>query len=1041
MVKLSSELIEELKPIKKNMYKAGEVVEDTSLVKTTAEDFSKSTLTPDIISRRGLKPTEVQEIAVEAQRKRSAVAAKKIEEAADITKNLTPEQLRDYNTLVVYGRDYQVEFIGPKGKQQLDDWGIDEPTQKAYNKYIDDSRYKYVADSELNYKKLNKAGWQTSTKTGDIAKETPINQLSTQRFSQMSILDPETGNILSYRNSSVEDIKDKFTKKGYKLYQLYPLEADRAGYTHYLSKAEDELMPLSEWTLPYVKGGSNAYTPNTHFLKVGRDFYDKEGARLFHGYPKTIVADENARRLEKMAEEINQVSEMWKNSEGDLAALQRELDQTNFQEFKINSATDVKAIMKTKENPDGIIDPNYKAQVLRNNEKYVYGDQGFAIEQLEDFDLEASNLMEIKGNYYRGRNDRILSNLVNDYGHVVDPFTMQQRNIEQAVYNNTIGRFLSDFGDWFKDQYALVIDNQGGKYNINRLTGQEVISSAIIKAPNSNYDAMARAARRAQLTYQNLLNTPTKLDTWISTKMTDTLHRLPKRFWDNKYMDAALRSRPVDWMNALVYRTYLGFFNAKQFVLQGPLQMFNILSFAPVKGLQALVSIPAVLMGHFFKDTPIVKQIPKLLAGLGGISPQEYEGFMKFIDDYGTFKQFSKRPELVESMEGWLKTNPQIDLIFAQAGNNLSQLHADLTAFLIDGGKNMRNICRLSDDFMLNLNRANTSVVQRSAIGKIAAQFTSYPLAAYEIMTGDHLTKWQRARFTAMQLGMWGIGGTFAKDYVTNIYDFIRDKYSEVDPEILTYALEGIGTKYFADLGIYINEGTDFVGMINQMSALVPVMGDIFGTAPELPISSVPTIIVDSYNAAKDLIAPKTGVYDLMSWAETTSRKRGVPSGVKNITKTLYAYDARQFIDRNGDVLRRNPEALQYWAQILGFNNIESVMDYRAVARDNIVREAIRDHFEKEVLPFIRQMIDYRDTPQSYGTELARTSERSLLQGNAEAAIAEAYAWVREFRPQYEKYLTSLINRAWKSGDYKEYRRSEPQQEFYKEFEKNYNQE
>jgi len=1041
MAKLPKQLVSSLEEISKKAYAAGEVVEDTSLKRTAPEEFAQTSALPDVIERRGLKPEEAQEILVEADRKKTAVTSKKVSERQEVFNRLTPEQKKDYNTLVMYGRDYQVEFDGPKGKNILDSWGIDDATQTAYNNYIEDSRYKFVADTELHYKNLKKAGWGTSTKTGDTVKETPRNQFNSQKFSQMSILDEESGDIYTYRNTSVEDLDEKFFSKGYKLYQVYPLEADRLGYTHYLSKNPEEVMELTKWTLPYVKGGSNAYTPDTHFLKIGRDFYDKDGERLFHGFPKTLVADENARRLERMAEEINQVSEMWKRSEGDLAALQRELDAANFQEFKITSAEDVKNIMKTRDNPEGTIDPNYKAQVLRNNEKYVYGDQGAAIEQLEGFDLEMSNLMELKGSYYRGRGDRILANLTQDYGHVVDPFTMQQRNIEQAVYNNTMGRFLSDFGDYFKDNYAPVIDNLKGKYNINRMSGQEVIASAAIKAPNSDYDEMARAARRAQLMYQNIVNTPTKLDVWLSTKMTDMLHRLPKRFWDNKYMDGLLRSKPVDWANALVYRTYLGLFNAKQFVLQGPLQMFNILSFSPVKGTQALVSLPAIIMGHFFKNTPIIKYIPKLLAGMGGISPKEYEGFMKFIDDYGTFKQFSKRPELTESMENWLKTLPQIDLIFAQAGNNLSQLHADLTAFLIDGGKNMRNICRLSDDFMLNLNRVNTSMVQRSSIGKIAAQFTSYPVAAYEIMTGDHLTKWQRARFTAMQLGMWGIGGMFAKDYITNMYDFIRDRYSEADPEILTYALEGIGTKFFADQGIYINEGVDLLGIMNQMSSLVPVMNEIFGTAPELPISNVPTIVVDNYNTFKDLIAPKTGVFDLISWARETSQRRGVASGIKNVTKYIYAKDARQFIDRHGDVLRRNPSEMQYWAQLLGFGNIESVMDYRAVQRDNSSREAVRNHFEDDVLPYIRKMIDYKDTPQSYGTELARTSERSLLTGNTQAAIRRAYAWVREFRPSYEDYLTSLITKAWRSGGYKEYKRTQQQQEYVEEQEKFYNQE
>lgn len=1033
MVKLTADVIENLTKREQEAVALGKRVADYNFNEKDVKAFGEFGLTPSVAVRRGAKSEELQGAFVEAARRQSAQVESNTQIANKVIKDLklNKQDATDFNTLVIYGRDYQVEF----DKNTLDGWGLNDNVQNGYRAYLKQSQDAQVSANSLMRKQLSKEGWQTSTKTGDIAKEFNNSQLSSPEFSKMMILDPDTGEILNYRNSSVEAINDKYLSKGYKLYQMYPGEitARDLGYTHYLSKAPDELTELSQWVLPYVKGGSNGYTPNTHFVKIGRDFYDNEGGRIFHGFPKTLVADENVKRLEKYAEEVNQVSDMWNRNQGDLAAIQRELDTANFQEFKVTSATDVKSLMKTKENPEGLIDPNYQAKVLRNNEKYVYGDQGYGIEQLEEFDHTASNLMDIRGNYYRSRGDRILANLNNDYGHVIDPFTMWQRNIEQEAFNNTIGRLMVDYGDWFKETYGAVIDTKNGKYNINRMSGREVIATADIKAPSSEYDELARSARRAQATYLNILNTPTKLDVYISTKMQELLHRLPKRFWDNKYVDGLMNSNVIGWSNAIVYRTYLGFFNLKQFVLQGPLQMLNTLSIAPVKGTQALVSLPAIVLGHFFKDTPVVKYIPKLLAGMGGISQKEYDGFMKFIDDYGTFKQFSKRPELAADMETWLRTHNQIDLIFAQAGNNMSQLLADLTAYLIDGGKNTRNICRISDDLMLNLNRANTSIIQRSAIGKIAAQFTSYPLAAYEIMTGHHLTGWQRARFTAMQLGLWGIGGTFARDYTTNLYDYLKE-HTNADPEILSYALEGVGTKFFEDLGTYVNEGVDLLGMINQMSSLVAVMSDMFGTAPELPVSNIPTIIIDGYNTVKDLLDPKTNEFDLLHWAKETNKRRGAPSGIKNITKYIYARDARAFLDRNGDVLRENPTELQQWAALLGFGPVEAKFDYNAVKRENTMREHVRNEFETKVREYIDAVKTFSDTGKG-DTELIQTRGPNFgyVMGNAEAAVREFYAYVDKFHPEFSRYARNLVDRAYTSGENKKYRRTKAQTKYYEE--------
>ena len=1030
MAKFPKGITNVLDAVEEELVASGKRVDDFSYDKEL-ETLASTKANHRWLSRRSLKSNEFQGALAEASRKMNAQIEGSTEIANRITSSMTKEDAKDLNTLVVMGREYQTIFDDAK----LDAWGMSDITKKGYKQYIHDSDVAHVAANSIDRKVKEAKGWGTN-KLGDTAKEFNSGQLPS-KYHEMNILDPETGDLLNFRNTPVEKIKEDYLQRGYKLYQIHPDEeiSRGLGYTHYLSKAEDEIGPLAKYTLPYVKGGSNGYTPYTHFVKIGRDFYDNEGGKLFHGYTKTLIADENVKRLEKYAEEVNKVSDMWNRNQGDLAAIQRELDAANFQEFKVTSAADVKDLIRNRENPTGLIDPNYKAQVLRQDEKYVYEDKGWGLEQSEDFDQAMSDRAQLMGSYYRSRGDEILANLNHDYGHVIDATTMWQRNIEQAAQNNTLNRLMVDYGEWFKETFRPVIDTQMGRYNINRMSGPEVIASAKIVAPNSSYDTLAAAAKRAQAVYGNILNAPTELDIHISNFMTSILHKLPKRWWDSKFMDWAKKNNPVNWANMVVYRNYLGCFNAKQFLLQGPFQMINTVSLSPLHGTQAAVSLPAILMGHFFKDTPVVKYIPKLLAGIGGISPKQYEAFMKFIEDYGTFKQFSKRPELTQSMETWLKTWPDIDLIFAQAGNNLAQLHADLTAFLIDGGRNMRNICRLSDDFMLNLNRINTSTVQRTSIGRVAAQFTSYPMAAYEIMFGDHLKGWQRASFVAAQIGMWGIGGTFAKDYVTNLYNFASQYLPNIDPHEASLAIEGMMTQYFAELGIDINEGTDLLGMFNQLSSLISVMGDIFGgSAPELPISNVPTILVDNYNAARDLIAPKTGVLDFLNWCKESSRKKGFASGFKNITRTIYAHDARVFLDRHGEALRKNPTRLQEVASLLGFGPIEGKLNYRAVLEENNIRQAVRETFEKDLLPYINEYVTFRDTGKGDKEIMqSRTESWGYLLGNTRAATRRFYGWILESHPEMYKYAKTLVKGAYEAGQDKKYNRSKPQQKYYEQ--------
>ena len=290
MVKLSPKLVQELDELDASIVAAGKRVDDFNYGEEELKNFTEAQPLQRWAIRRGSKSEQLQGALTEASRKATAEIDSSTQIARKIVKGLSKEDARDFNTLVIMGRKFQTEFEDGK----LDGWGIQEPAKKAWREYLKASKEQYLSANALDNKIKSSQGWKTN-KVGDTAKEFNSGQLSTPKFSQMSIFDPESGEIFNYRNTSVDKIKEDYLQNGYKIYTMHPDEviSRDLGYTHYLSKAEDELGPLTKYTLPYVKGGSNGYTPDTHFVKIGRDFYDNDNSTLFHGFAKTLVADEN----------------------------------------------------------------------------------------------------------------------------------------------------------------------------------------------------------------------------------------------------------------------------------------------------------------------------------------------------------------------------------------------------------------------------------------------------------------------------------------------------------------------------------------------------------------------------------------------------------------------------------------------------------------------------------------------------------------------------------------------------------------------------
>lgn len=969
----------------------------------------------EVLNRANATPDEVRGAAIEGMRKSTVYTKEDYKKLNTLLKDSTELDRDDFYSLWLSGQENKHWFTD----EEMDSINVSSKTKELYNDYHKSSDIKYVTDNVLERKRMEAEGWKVDPSSGLFVKKADNRILDNDEyFSRVSILD-EDGNILNYKNRTANWIKGYLDDNGYELMQVHPRNVDSSdlGYTHYMTKANQALDDLPQYVLPYVEGGSRMYTNGTHFVKIGRTFYSADDVK-FNGYPKTLIAGNDTKKLQQYADEVNQVIEAFNKYKTDMTALQEELLRIDPQEFKVKSAVDLYDLMRSPENPTGLIDPNYTAKVLRGDEKYSVSNGLKNLDRLDEYDLSLSQLMDLRGKYYKSKGDEILDNINGTYDHVVDPFKMWQRNIEQAAQAQTLGETLLNMGEFFKKRYTDVIDKSNG-YNPNRMSGSQVIATANIKAPNSDLDDVARAARRMQTFYKNILNIPTKSDEIINKGIQNAVHLLPKSWWDTKAMDKLLATHPAQAMNSIVFRTYMGCFNIAQFFKQGIGSMLNTTALAdPVRAAQALFTMPWAIMGHFFKDTPILKEAAKILPKVAGVSGEMFEGFLKYMDDFGTYNQLSNRPE-IHRYNNFLKTKAgwkNADLVFLELGNNTGQLYADLVSYLTLGGKDLRAVARYSDDLMLNISRANTSTFQRSTVGTLVGQFTSYPLSVLEAMTGKRFDGAAKARFILANLGLWGFSGTFSRDNNNNIYNWFEDN-TNMTPEMIRYVVDGYVTNYFAAKGITVQEGPDLFGVFSQVAGMIPGLHELFGEAPDLPVSNIGSIIGDCYQLAKDLYDPTVTTWDLLSFARIVSQKAGLPTGLKNASKAIIAFDAKQYWDKHGDVLSKDMNLTKSFATLIGFGPVEVRLKQMRYDEQKAIQEAILDIYNNTVKVDIDRINTYKRT--GYGhTELEhnRTESWAALYGAYRNDLRAFKAYVRTMHPEWSKYAMRLIVNGMRAG-------------------------
>lgn len=985
----------------------GQKLDETKLKAEEVDLDAKTSGT--FLNRRTKMSTTTHDTAVGRKRQSEAMKDEGLFKIENYYKSLKDVQDKeDFYTMYMYGQKKKAWIKDG----EVDKLSVSDNVKKAYKEFHKDSNKKYLVDNDRTRDNMFDDGWMYHNDSMTILKPEITQALSSKEFPKFVIKHGD--NTYTYKNISVEDFKKRFLEKGeYKLLRIHPNEV-RGGknYTHVLMRASEELQELPQFVLPYAGGGSRAYTQGTHYVKIGRTFFG-EGDTKFLGYAKTLMAGDDVKKLQKYADEVNETVRIYNKYKDDVVAMQKALDEAKFEHFQVKTVEEMNNLIRTQDNPDGLLDADESitnAKVYRNDEKFKYDlpktKQDYMIlDDLDSYDQELSELMNINRTYYRSKGDELLDNInTGSFDHIVNPFDIWRHNIMQAADEMMLGEMYRKMGEDFKIKYADVIDP---RMNINAMSGEEVIRSAKITAPNSSYSAMAREARRAQATYKAMKNMPTVVDEMFNDVVSEIITSLPRGWWDNKIVDALRTSKPVDWANALLFRNYLGMYNIQQMFKNGVLPILNITIYEPAYGFKAMKALPAVLTSYYNRGSKVLKTAAIKASGL---TEAELDGFHDYMDKYGTLKQMSQRPEI--SSTGYMLTRrfPDADLIFLKSATNTVQLVADLTSYLKHGGTDLNKVAGYADDLVGNSNRINTSSFQRSNIGKLVSTFTSYPLSVIETITGNHFTKAQKVRFALAQFALWGFGGTISRDHATNMYNFLDNQSLIEDEHVKAVLVDGIFTHIMALNGFDVREGADIVGMFNQLLATVPVIADMFGIAPDVPTGNVFSILGDLYGMVKDAVAPTTGTKDFLSWARATSARSQAPTSFRKVADYVIALDTQQYWDKNGDILIKDVDTAKAFKILLGFTPVEKRLKQMRYEQAKIIKTAIEEEYADTVHKAAEKINTYHRT--GYGKKeitSAKAVEVYNLKQEYQTAVREFQSWLHECHPEMVKYGLTLL--------------------------------
>ena len=851
--------------------------------------------------------------------------------------------------------------------KELRDSNIREDVIKAYADFKTASDMEYLTLNEATRKKLVRSGYK---KYGDIYGQT-VN-IKTINKNGIRVLD-SAGNV-------VEDVAKYADDANYRLVQVSRASANQLDLdcSHVLMKvAEVAEEDLPQFVVKYAPGGRRAYTRGTSFVKVGRGWFNPETSTKLNGFAKTLVAGYDKKQLQKYADEVNQAIDIYKTAmrsqdaafAGQIA--QSSLDSANFQYFKVTSWNELKQLMKSADNPKGIIDPDFGAQVVDEGFSYTYhnGLQN-AGSVFSEVDLSLQELIDNRVKFSRHRTN-LLDDVNGDTVRLVDVEDIYDRTIRKTA---AIGA-KSELTTWYARQlekFKSVTTNYqhlAGMSDADKINRIEFDTARRARMSQEELQLL-RSGQRFVEHAKGVLNSKTKGDQLMDAFMARTAEALDIFDKRGKWYDAVANFRPARAARALMFNAYMGWWNPAQLIKQG-LGTLNVASMEPVRAGKAMLAyIPIRLARSAEAGSEQYKLFKQMAMKGAGLTDDEFEGLMKFMNKYdvegsagllvGADREYG---EALRRDKQLAKKIWDSQYWFMKEGNAANYYIADITSWLKHNDevkKGVRKsftdmeVGRYSHDLFLNMTRAGESAFQRGAIvpgSEVLAQWMSYPMRMIESMFNSRLSKKQRLSLVGTQLALWGGAGTLGDDETSlNMYQGLVE--ADIDPEVAEALTDGIlGWAGHQFLGVTFDEG---VAVKEQFLRLF----DFYDAARgEIKFSNISALKSFSYassmlTAIGEFVNPTLGDRDFYRYLKYLQSQPNLASSFKNTAKGLLAWKYGQFYDKYGDVISEDATKGQAIWQMLGFRPYEAKLDnylYEAKTNRKQAMEDLLSRFDEAI--------------------------------------------------------------------------------------------
>ena len=881
-------------------------------------------------------------------------------------------------------------YLGQKGNNNRGVWtDVDKLvadgkiSQKAANAY---KSLKAVSDLDYNvadvaiWKKLGRYGYVNDT-FGDIVKPIKTGIVNTKNFSHMRIKYGDE--MLTSVTHSAKQIQDILNKTGNILVEVSPVSVrgKALNYTHKIIKNSELTNKLKRGILPYRAGGRRRYEYGTNFLKIGQTMM--QGNERVNAFSRTIAALPVSKEKEayQLAKELNIALEMAEDLKNgaDTATVAAKLNRTNFEKLNISELDDLRVLSDN-------LDVTQRVQVLKEGEQMVYNNGLRTLfEEPLDYDSTFAEMSTVRGNYYSKRG-KILTDLFENEARLVDVSDIFDQTIKRISQNAYLSDLYENMGNIFKDNYIDFIDTRFIS-NPRTLSGEDLLRygkfKELGKVPATQRQAL-REAIGLQRMYKRLSNTPTEADKVISRYMNNLAGTFAKTGkLDDRTLRTIAKTDPMSFGRALLFQTTMGMFNLKQLWTQA-MGALTMTVAHPILFTRAILGAPIMTAAYLAKDTPVAKQMFKAAGRLIGISEDMAEGFIKYMDEFGTTMGTYRSPAVEH-----IRTNKILSTVGktmrwpVEYGTNYANIVNDLAAYIEGWEKavktgtklDIKKILSRADDFAMNQTRATQSAFQAGQIlpTRTIAQFTSWPARVMESVMNRRLTPWERTAIMLGQIGMWGVAGTAFTDksHQLNVNRWLSENLQFLPEGLQDMFISGVITSWSRDLGWNIEEGIGGAGIPSAIVTAYNALDDMV-TKGELPdtfeitlpgawqwparLGGTARLLYQVPMVALDMMGFKIGEgsdYDILHDMATYKYE---PAGPKNIARMLLALSTGNIYNTQGRVVAQNVTDLQALGQLGGFGMLETDLSQELYTIYADKEKAVKEVIDTEIKPILSKL-------------------------------------------------------------------------------------